>query len=53
MDNTKIPHKDPKVVDSVIKDIEEKFSKITVTRGKKHNFAGMDIVFKDEGTARI
>ena len=37
-------------MDQVIKEIEERFGKMVVTRGKTHNFVGMDITFKDNGT---
>ena len=53
VDDTKISHKDDKVVTSVIELIEERFGKMTVTRGKKHVFLGMDITFCDDGTATI
>ena len=43
VDDTKISHMDPKVVDQVISKIEEKFGKMIVTRGKAHNFVGMDL----------
>jgi hypothetical protein len=41
---------DPKVVTSIVEKIEAKFGKMTVTRGKKHTFLGMDLHFKDDGT---
>ena len=41
------------MVDRVIKEIEDRFGKITVTRGEKHNFVGMDITFRDGGTVSI
>ncbi len=53
VDDTKISHKDDKVVTSVIELIEERFGKMTVTRGKKHVFLGMDITFCDDGTATV
>ena len=42
VDDTKISHMDPKVVDQVINSIEQRFGKMTVTRGKEHNFVGID-----------
>ena len=53
VDDTKISHIDPKVVDEVIAAIEGRFGKMTVTRGKVHNFVGMDMEFKDDGTVEI
>ena len=38
MDDTKITHMNPKVVANVIKKIEIKFGKMTVTRGNDHMF---------------
>ena len=49
VDDNKISHKSPKIVDWVIKELEKRFDKMTVTRGKKHSFVGMDIVFRDDG----
>ena len=48
VDNKKISHVDPKVVDKVIETIKEKFGKIPQTRGYDHNFLGMNIKFKDK-----
>ena len=53
VDDNKISHAEPKVVDEVIAKIEERFGKMVVTRGEKHNFVGMDIEFKDNGTVEI
>ena len=50
VDDTKILHSDSKVVDSVISNIESKFGKMTVTRGDKHTFVGVDIEFAKTGT---
>ena len=38
---------------SVIEKIEEKFGKITVTRGDEHSFLGMNIKYNGDGTATI
>ena len=51
--NNKILHTDPAVVTSVIEMIESKFGKMTVTRGTKHIFLGMDIEFMPNGTVTI
>ena len=53
VDDTKISHVDEKVVSSVIQKIEERFGKMVVTRGKVHNFVGMDVTFKENGTVEI
>ena len=43
----------PKLVDNMIKQIENKFGKMTVTRQKDHIFVGMDIKFLENGKLRI
>ena len=44
VDDNKISHIDPSVVSDVIRQIETKFGKMTVTRGLQHEFLGMHIV---------
>ena len=46
VDDNKISHVNPAVVDKVISKIEEKFGKMSQTRGDKHDFLGMNLVFK-------
>ena len=46
VDDNKIIHKNPKVVDDIIAAI----GKMTVCRGKKHVFVGMDIEFLEDQT---
>ena len=53
VDDTKISHVESAVVTSIIKEIEKRFDKMTVTRGKEHTFLGMQIRYTDEGTAQI
>ena len=52
VDDNKISHINPTVVDKVITNIESKFGKMTTTRGKAHEFLGMDLTF-DKGAVRI
>ena len=40
-------------MDQVIKEIEDQFGKMTVTRGKRHTFVGIGIEFKDDGTVAL
>ena len=47
VEDNKISHKDPKVVDKIIKRIESKFEKMTSTRGR-HGFLGMNIKVNDK-----
>ena len=47
VDDNKISHADPKVVTSVIEDISKYFGELTVSRGTKHDYLGMDVEIKD------
>jgi len=53
VDDNLISHVDPKVVTSIIKKIEDRFGKMTVTRGKSHEFLGMKIDFTDDKAVEI
>jgi hypothetical protein len=53
VDDNIITHEDANVVSEVIVLIEAKFGKMSVTRGKEHEFLGMNIVFNDNGTVDI
>jgi hypothetical protein len=53
VDDNKMSHVDLKVVTEVVEKIEERFGKMTVTRGKKHVFLGMKIHCLDNRTAEI
>ena len=53
MDDNKISHVQYEVVSSIIERIEKRFGKMTVTRGKEHVFLGMDIRYRENGTAEI
>ena len=53
VNDTKISHEDSTVVDWVIEQIEGKFGKMTVTRGRKHTFVGVDIEFTNEQTVKL
>ena len=48
MDDLKISHMEPKVVSEIIKAIEDKFGKMTVTQGKKHSYVGLEIEIVDK-----
>ena len=47
VDDNKISHQDPQVVTDVIKEISNHFGELTVSRGVKHDYLGMDIEIKD------
>ena len=53
VDDTKISHVDPEVVTEIVEAIEENFGKMTVTRGKKHTFLGMDLTLNGDGTVTV
>jgi hypothetical protein len=53
VDDLKISHVDPDVVSKVIEDIEKVYGKMTVTRGNKHTYVGMDIIYNDDNTVSI
>ena len=53
VDDNKISHVDKDVVSEVIKCIEEKFGKMTVTRGDNHVFLGMNVCYRRDGTFSI
>jgi hypothetical protein len=52
VEDTKISHVlDPAVVTSIIETLEQRFDKMTVTRGREHTCLGMKIGYTDQGTA--
>ena len=53
VDDLKISHKDPKVVDSVLAWLEKLFRKITTRRGKKYTYLGMDLDFTELGSVNV
>ena len=48
VDDNKISHKDPNVVIKVLQDISKHFGDLTISRGKKHDFLGMNVEIKDK-----
>ena len=48
VDDNKVSHKDPTVVTQVLDQISKYFGDLTITRGIKHNFLGMNIEIKDK-----
>ena len=53
VDDTKISHVNAHVVTKILEKIEKRFNKLTITRGLKHEFLGMNIHFPGDGTVRI
>ena len=48
VDDNKISHKDSTVVDDIIKRLEDRYGKMTTTRGKEHDFLGMGLKLKEK-----
>ena len=53
VDDNKISHVNPDVVTMIIEKIEERFGKMTVTRGREHVFLGMNIRYTEDRTAVV
>ena len=53
MDDLKISHVIPKVVTRVIKWLDCKYPGVTSTRGKKHQYLGMEFDFSTKGEVNI
>ena len=53
VDDTKMSHKDPKVIDWLVHELEQEFGKLTVKRGNKHTFVGIDFEIMPDGTVRL
>ena len=53
VDNNKISHVNPNVVTTIIGKLQERFDKMSVTRGKEHVFLGMHIRYTNERTAVV
>jgi hypothetical protein len=56
VNDLKISHVDPSVVDKVLEDINEKYGKeapITVTRGKVHDYLGMTFDYREDGVVKV
>ena len=47
VNDNKISHRDPAVVTSVLNAISEQFGNLSISRGTKHDFLGMNIEFKE------
>ena len=53
VDDNKVSHEDPKVVDEVIELMKKHVGDLTVTRGKEHRFLGMNIKISKERCIEI
>ena len=52
VDNNKVPHKDIKVLDDGIELMKTHFGDLTVTRGNKHRFLGMNITINEKNVSK-
>ena len=53
MDDLKISHKDKKAADNILKILERKYGRMSVTRGKKHTYVGMNVEYCNDRSAEI
>ena len=53
VDDNKLSHEDPNVVTEVLEEIKKHFGDITISRGKNHDFLGMNITLRDDGKFEI
>jgi hypothetical protein len=53
VDDLKISHKDPKVVEKVITDLELKYGKMGTNWGNDHTYVGMRIIYNDDKSVTI
>ena len=53
VNDMKISHVNKDVVTQIIKDLEKKFGKMSVTRGCKHKFLGMNLYFENNHTVTV
>jgi len=52
VDDNKVSHIDPAVNDEILKIMSDHFGDLTITRGKKHTFLGMDLLFTEGRSIR-
>ena len=53
VDDLKISHVDPKIVDRILEYLTSKYEELSTTRGNKHTYVGMGIFFPGDGTVQI
>jgi hypothetical protein len=53
VDDNKLSHKDPKVVTTVMKEIEKHFGELVISRGKSHDFLGMNVTIRKDKKVSI
>jgi len=50
VDDLKISHVGEDVVGEIISQIEERYGEMTVTRGNRHTYVGMNVFFPGDGS---
>jgi len=53
VDDNKNSYRDPKLVIEIIEQLKNEFGNDTYTRGKQHDFLGMDVDFRKDKTVSI
>ena len=53
MDDNKVSHKDPAVVTHIIELMGNHFGELTITRGNKHRFLGMNLTVNKNKSIEI
>ena len=53
VDDLKISHVNPKVVDKVIKQLESRYGKLSVTRGRKQTYVGMELNYCTDKSVEV
>ena len=53
VDDLKISYTKSKTVDLIIEELEKIHGEVTVMRGNKHTYVGMDIEFTNDGKIKI
>ena len=53
VDDLKVSHKDPKEVDKFTKYLEGIYGKLTLHRGKVHEYLGMDLDYSEKGKVKV
>ena len=48
LDDTKLSHMDPKIVNMILEKVTEQFGKLTTRRGNEHTFLEMKLKIKDK-----
>ena len=53
IDDLKVSHVDPAVVDEVLSDLGKVYKKLNVCRGKVHTYLGMTLDYTEPGVVKI